>query len=199
MQPTISNLQYITQNSCELSHAEQARLMFSKGINWVQIRMKNHSGNEITQQAKLALEYAKKYDAKLIINDSIEITKNIGAHGVHLGLKDIPVDIARKELGKDFIIGGTANTFEDIKMQITRGADYIGLGPFRFTTTKQKLSPVLGLQGYQNIKNLLDQNNFNVPIVAVGGIEMDDIESLKSVGIEGVAISGALFKKYTEN
>ncbi len=192
----ISKLQYITQDSDKYPHAEQARIMFENGINWVQIRMKNDLDSEIIKQSKKALQYANKYHAKLIINDSIEITKEIGAHGVHLGLKDRSIEEAREYLGQNFIIGGTANTFEDVEIQISKGADYIGLGPFRFTSTKQKLSPIIGLEGYKNLYKNLKEHGFTTPIVAVGGIEIDDIEQLIAVGLHGVAISTALLNKY---
>ncbi len=192
----ISKLQYITQDSDKYSHAEQARIMFENGINWVQIRMKNDSDNEIIKQSKEALEYANKYHAKLIINDSMEIAKEIGAHGIHLGLKDKPIEEAREYLGQHFIIGGTANTFEDIELQISKGADYIGLGPFRYTSTKKKLSPIIGLDGYRNLFSKLKEHDLTIPIVAVGGIGIEDIDQLIAVGLHGVAISTALLNKY---
>ena len=189
-------IQYITRDDEQYSHAEQALLMFRMGIKWVQIRMKNAGDEAIIQQAELALEYANEYGCKLIVNDSISICKAVKAHGLHLGLKDTPVSEARKELGKDVIIGGTANTLEDAFLQAKQGVDYIGLGPFRFTNTKKNLSPVIGLEGYKKIMTDLKERSFDKPITAVGGIEMEDIPSILSTGINGVAISGALLEKY---
>ncbi|NJO87934.1 MAG: hypothetical protein HC831_02460 [Chloroflexia bacterium] len=148
------------------------------------------------KQSKEALKHANKYHAKLIINDSVEITKEIGAHGVHLGLKDRPVEEARGYLGNNFIIGGTANTFEDVEIQISKRVDYIGLGPFRFTSTKEKLSPIIGLEGYKKLYAKFKEQGFKTPIVAVGGIETDDIDQLIAVGLHGVAISTVLLNKY---
>ena len=189
-------IQYITRDDALYTHAEQALLMFRNGIKWVQIRMKNTDDEAIIQQANLALEYADQYGGKLIINDSVTICKMVRSHGIHLGLKDIPVSEARKELGKDVIIGGTANTLKDILYQAKQGCDYIGLGPFRFTDTKKNLSPVIGLEGYKNMKEELKERSFDIPITAVGGIRMEDIPSILSAGINGVAISGALLGNY---
>jgi thiamine-phosphate pyrophosphorylase len=193
----VSALQYITRDNDKFSHSEQAKLMYTNGIDWVQIRMKNATASEIEAESIKALEYARTFNSKLIINDNIEITKEIGAHGVHLGLKDMPVNDAREYLGNDFIIGGTANTIEDLVLQCERGADYVGLGPFRFTTTKKNLSQVIGLEGYKQIVNQTLERRITIPIVAVGGITPDDIDRIKDTGINGVAISGALFEKYS--
>lgn len=190
----ISALQYITNDSYSLSHAEQALLMFQNGIDWVQIRMKNSSEQEIIKETRLALNYADKYNATLILNDHVELAKKIGVHGVHLGLNDVAINKAREILKDDYIIGGTANTFDDINLQFNRGADYIGLGPFRYTTTKKNLSPVLGLEKLKLIQKLICQNSINCPIVVVGGITMEDIKPIKEIGFHGVAISSALLK-----
>ena len=104
----------------------------------------------------------------------MELVKQIGADGVHLGKLDMPIKEARERLGKDFIIGGTANTFEDIRQHAADGADYIGCGPFRFTTTKQKLSPILGLDGYHSILTQMREKGITIPVVAIGGITRED-------------------------
>ncbi len=191
----IAKLQYITRDNDQYSHAEQARLMFEYGINWVQLRMKKNSEIEVLEQAELALRYAKRAHGQLIINDYVNIVKTIGAHGVHLGLNDLPICQAREILGNDIIIGGTANTIEDIKLQVSRGADYVGLGPFRFTETKENLSSIIGIEGYKDIMKELQNLKLNVPMVAVGGIKKDDIEHIINTGIYGIAISGSLFNQ----
>ena len=87
-----------------------------------------------------------------------------------------------------------ANTFDDIERAVADGADYIGLGPFRFTTTKKKLSPVLGIEGYADILNKCRDRGFNVPIVAIGGITLKDIAAIVQTGVSGVAVSGTILK-----
>lgn len=190
----VPKIQYITQDNEQLSHAQQAKLMFEKGIEWVQIRMKNSTPEEIITQAKEAMIYAEKNGGKLIINDSINIALEVNAHGVHLGLHDTPINKARETLGDQKIIGGTANTFQDIVLQSNRGANYIGVGPFRFTSTKAKLSPTLGLKGYKELSTKLSEANINIPLVAVGGINLNDLISIQQTGICAVAISAALLK-----
>ncbi|MCL2413513.1 MAG: thiamine phosphate synthase [Bacteroidales bacterium] len=194
----ISKLQYITQNNNTLSHAEQARLMFENGVSWVQIRMKNVRKEKIAQQVEEALKYAKEFGGTIIVNDHVDICLETQAHGVHVGLSDCSVSDARNILGENFIIGGTANTIDDIELHVKNGADYIGLGPFRFTTTKQNLSTILGEKGYRDIADELEKRNIFTPIIAVGGIEMHEIETLKSCGLHGVAISSSLLKMAME-
>lgn len=194
MKKSIAELQYITQDSKNFTHAEQARLMFEAGVKCVQIRMKNSLKHEILIQAKEALKYARIHEACLLINDSVEIAKEIGADGVHLGLNDLPINEAREIMGDDFIIGGTANTLEDILLQEGRGADYVGLGPFSHTTTKKNLSPIIGLDGYQKIGAALKEHHCAIPVIGVGGIQMEDIGRIKETGLYGVAISSALLK-----
>jgi thiamine-phosphate pyrophosphorylase len=191
----ISRIQYITQDNAQLTHAQQAKLMFENGVDWVQIRMKNCSKEAIIVQAKEALFYARALGGKLIINDHIDICKELGADGVHVGLSDTDVAETRAYLGNNFIIGGTANTIEDIQLHLKNGADYIGLGPFRFTTTKKNLSPIIGLDGYKQLVAEMQKRNIQIPVVAVGGIMMTDIEDIQSVGLYGVAISTALLNE----
>jgi len=192
----IANIQYITQDHPQLSHAAQAKLMFENGISWVQIRMKNSTKNEFILQAAEAMEYAKAYNGILIINDHVDICQAVGAHGVHVGLSDTNVAEARNLLGSEAIIGGTANIIEDIELHISNGADYVGLGPFRFTTTKKNLSPIIGLEGYKLLVVEMKKRNINIPVVAVGGITMEDISLIQETGLYGVAISTALLNKF---
>jgi len=192
----VPKIQYITRDDAHLSHLEQAELMFRNGIEWVQIRMKNSSDEERVKTSAKAIKSAKKFGGKLIINDSLEIAREVGAHGIHLGLNDCSIRSAREVLGPDVIIGGTANTVDDILTQVKRGADYVGVGPFRFTETKKNLSPVIGLAGYKEIIKKLKQSGIQTPLVAVGGITINDIEKLIQLGLSGVAISGALLDEY---
>ena len=95
-------------------------------------------------------------------------------------------------LGSSFIIGGTANTFEDVKAHHEASANYIGCGPFRFTTTKKNLSPVLGLDGYRHIVKQMKDANIQLPIVAIGGITAEDIPAIMQTGVTGIALSGTI-------
>ncbi len=192
-------IQYITQDNDQLSHSEQALAMFRNGIRWVQLRMKDVPDESIVSEANKILAYAREYDATLILNDSVELARQLGVKAVHLGLNDMPLDKARNVLGDDVIIGGTANTIEQIKLQVQRGADYVGVGPFRFTTTKKNLSPTLGLQAYATLLQQMEEAAVNVPLFAVGGITLNDFEDLKKAGVQHFAVSGDLLNRYLMN
>jgi thiamine-phosphate pyrophosphorylase len=188
----ISSLQYITQDVDEFTHQHLAERACNAGIDWIQLRIKDKSENEIITIAQETKNICDKYNATLIINDHVTIAKAINAHGVHLGKTDMDAAQAREILGENFIIGGTANTFNDIVELASKGVDYIGLGPFRFTTTKKNLSPVLGLNGYKSIIDECKLNNIHVPIIAIGGITNDDTKQLYTCGISGIAVSSAI-------
>jgi thiamine-phosphate pyrophosphorylase len=188
----ISSLHYITQDTDAYTHPQLAERACIAGVEWVQLRIKDKPDAEVLMLAKQTKAICDKYNATLIINDKVHIAKAINAGGVHLGKNDMDVAEARKIVGNDFIIGGTANTFEDIKKLYNDGVDYIGLGPFRFTTTKKNLSPVLGLEGYQKIIEQCNRNNINIPIIAIGGITTEDVDDIYSCGVYGIAVSGAI-------
>jgi thiamine-phosphate pyrophosphorylase len=182
----ISNLHFITTS------AEQAEQACAGGVRWVQLRLKNTPYAEWKQRALEIQQVCQRYGATLIINDNPQVAQEIGADGVHLGQQDMPADNARSILGPDYIIGGTANTFADIERLVAAGVDYIGLGPFRFTTTKEKLSPILGMEGYSAIMDQCLTAGLDVPIIAIGGIQNDDVALLMSTLVHGIAVSGAI-------
>lgn len=186
-----TSFQFITHQNERFSYLEGAYLALIGGCDWVQLRMKGATDEEvepIARKLKLACEGA---GATFILDDRVELVKKLQIDGVHLGKNDMPVDEARKFLGDEFIIGGTANTFDDIRRLHEQGADYIGCGPFRYTTTKEKLSPVLGIEGYRQIIEQMRENKISLPMVAIGGLTPDDIDPLAELGI-GVAMSGTI-------
>ena len=144
-------LQFITHPSENMTILEEIENVVAGGCKWVQLRMKDAEKEEIKEVARKAKEICKKNDVILVIDDYVDIAKELELDGVHLGKNDMPVDEARKLLGEEFIIGATANTFEDIEALRHTDIDYIGLGPFRFTSTKKNLSPVIGIDGYAEI------------------------------------------------
>lgn len=190
----ISNLQFITHFTEKISYLDSARLALEGGCRWIQLRMKGAEADEIIPVARQIRKWCDEKNAILLLDDHVELVKEVGADGVHLGKNDMPVDEARNILGPEFIIGGTANTFEDIRMHYEKGADYIGCGPFRFTTTKEKLSPVLGLEGYRSITSQMRQAGIALPIVAIGGITADDIPGIMQTGVTGIALSGTILR-----
>ncbi|RZK82310.1 MAG: thiamine phosphate synthase [Pedobacter sp.] len=190
----IDKLHYISQPAADGTHLTAIAEALNAGCKWIQLRIKNQPESDVLNQAKEAVKLCTKHDAKLIVNDYPEIALQAGAYGLHLGLDDMSVASARAIVGDNLIIGGTANTFDHIIQRIKEGVDYVGLGPYRFTTTKKKLSPILGLNGYRYIMEKLTQANITIPIIAIGGIQPEDIPGIIELDLYGVAMSGAITK-----
>jgi thiamine-phosphate pyrophosphorylase len=197
MKHEIGKLQFITLAHEKLSHSEQAIRAIRSGCRWVQLRMKATDDATILAEAKRILAVAEAHNAVLIINDRADLVLECGAQGVHLGKSDMTVTEARKLLGEHKIIGATANTLDDIKALALQQPDYIGLGPFRFTTTKKNLSPILGLDGYKSILQAMKNQNINLPVVAIGGIVADDVAAILTTGVHGIALAGAIVANET--
>ena len=185
-------IQFITHSNNRYGYVDGARLALEGGCRWVQLRMKEATEAEFMAAAAEIGRLCKEHGATFVLDDHVEWVEKTGADGVHLGKNDMPIDEARKILGNDKIIGGTANTFEDVERLYRQGVDYIGCGPFRFTTTKKNLSPVLGLEGYQHIVDQMKSHGINLPIVAIGGILESDIKSILATGVSGIAVSGGI-------
>lgn len=185
-------IQFITHSNNRYGYVDGARLALEGGCRWVQLRMKEATEAEFMAAAAEIGRLCKEHGATFVLDDHVEWVEKTGADGVHLGKNDMPIDEARKILGNDKIIGGTANTFEDVDRLYRQGANYIGCGPFRFTTTKKNLSPVLGLEGYQHIVDQMKSHDINLPIVAIGGILESDIKSILATGVSGIAVSGGI-------
>ena len=185
-------IQFITHTNSRYGYTDGARMALEGGCRWIQLRMKDATDDEVRPIAHEIRKLCTEYGAKFILDDRVNLVIETGADGVHLGKNDMPVDEARRVLGTHYIIGGTANTFDDIQRLARQGADYIGCGPFRFTTTKKKLSPILGLEGYQRIVKQMHDANINLPIVAIGGIKAEDIPAIMQTGVTGIAVSGAV-------
>ena len=187
-------LQFITHQTERYSYLDSARMALEGGCKWIQLRMKDAPLDEVERVALELKPLCKQHDALLVLDDHVELTKKLEVDGVHLGKNDMPIAEARRVLGEGFIIGGTANTFDDVKAHYQAGADYIGCGPFRFTTTKKNLSPVLGLEGYRSIIARMEKEGIDLPVVAIGGITYDDIPQLLQTGINGIAMSGSILR-----
>ncbi|ADY51948.1 thiamine-phosphate diphosphorylase [Pseudopedobacter saltans DSM 12145] len=188
----ISKIQYISQPDSRGSHITNVQKALDAGCTWIQLRIKNKPLDWVYREAESAKVLCKSYQSRLIINDFIQLAKDLDSDGVHLGLQDGSVTVAREILGWDKIIGGTANTFDDVVKRSGEQVDYIGLGPYAFTQTKEKLSPILGLLSYEQILAQMKVSGINIPIIAIGGIQIKDMRALSKLGIYGFAISGLL-------
>lgn len=187
-------LQFITHYTEQYTYLDSVRMALEGGCRWVQLRMKDTPIEEILPIAIETKKLCESYDATFIIDDHVELIQEVQAEGVHLGKKDAPIAEARRILGNKYIIGGTANTYEDVKNLYSAGADYIGCGPFRYTTTKKNLNPILGLEGYKSIIQQAKKNSINLPIIAIGGITVEDIPAIMATGINGIALSGSILR-----
>jgi thiamine-phosphate pyrophosphorylase len=188
----IAKLHYITQALQGKSHAEAAAAACAAGADWVQLRVKDQPYDLWKEEALQTQAVCRTYGSAFLINDNVRLAAEIDADGVHLGKTDMSPVEARELLGAEKIIGGTANTFEDVQQLVAAGVDYIGLGPLRFTSTKQNLSPILGSSGYSLMLHQCQMAGIKTPIVAIGGILAADVAPLLAAGVHGVAVSSVI-------
>ena len=174
--PEAFSLQFITHGDTPDEVAQGALAAVEGGCRWVQIRMKGAGAAEVEQMA-LRLAPVRRQGVTLLV-----------------GKNDMPVAEARRLLGPGKILGATANTLADLEAAARAGADYVGLGPFRFTTTKKNLSPVLGTDGYRTIMAACRRDGIALPVVAIGGITADDIPEILQAGVQGIAVSGTILR-----
>ena len=187
-------LQFITHKNERHGYLDGAEAALRGGCRWIQLRMKDEPDESVIAAGRRLAPLCRAAGATFIIDDHVALVNAVGADGVHLGKNDMPVAEARRILGPDRIIGAPANTFDDIAAAVTSGADYIGLGPFRFTETKKRLSPILGLEGYRDIMAHCRRAGYSIPVVAIGGITPEDIEAIMATGVTGIALSGTILR-----
>ncbi len=185
-------LQYITNTHCGRSIPEQVKAVLEGGCRWVQLRMKDASQEEVAEMARQIKPLTDEKEAFLIINDYVDVCRDVNCTGVHLGKTDMLPSKARMELGPLAVIGVTANTFEDIEAVRALDIDYIGMGPFADTRTKENVAPILGISGIANLCNEMNAAEINIAHVAVGGVKLDDVQALLEAGCDGIAVSGAI-------
>lgn len=185
-------LQYITHSIEDLAPEDQALQVLEAGAEWIQFRHKGQLTHTVLEEAQDIKMLCETFDAKLIVNDHIDLAQKIGAAGVHLGQNDRPIAEAREALGPNAIIGATANTMQEALKAIDEGADYIGFGPYRATNTKKDHAEPLNIEPYAQLIQTLRMMNKLKPVYAIGGIELNDIEALMATGIQGVAVSSAI-------
>lgn len=197
-------LMFITHRTEKYTEYDEVKMAVEGGCTWIQLRMKDTMNRktvvDISYLCYDKLDTSYYINPKIIycINDNLEIALECGGTALHLGKEDLPVskawEIVSHKLESDevFWIGATANSFEDIQQAVKEKASYIGLGPYRHTETKKKLSPVLGLEGYRNIIRQCKEAGYEIPIFAIGGIRLEDVGPLMETGITGIAVSGAI-------
>ena len=184
----ISKLQFITKN------ATSAELACKGGADWIQLRLKNVSYEDYRTAALEVQAVCRKYGTTFIVNDNVKLALEINADGVHVGKTDpLPQECIDAMLGRGGIIGCTVNAIEDFVHLSGKPVSYLGCGPFRFTNTKQNLSPVLGIDGYKKLfAQAKDMGLVIPPVIGIGGVLESDVNELLSTGLYGVAVSGAV-------
>lgn len=187
-------LQFISHHTDHISYLDGIRMALKGGCRWVQLRVKDAKDEDVLPVAREAQRMCREAGAAFVIDDRVEMVRALHADGVHLGKSDMPISEARRILGDGYIIGGTANTLDDVKRHYADGADYVGCGPFRFTTTKKRLSPILGADGYRSIISGMQEAAISIPVVAIGGITPEDIPEIMSTGVKGIAVSGSILR-----
>lgn len=184
-------LYFITNSDTAEGTVNQARAAIEGGCRCVQIRMKDATMEVVSEVTAEVTHYARPFGCNVMVDDHVEIAAEGIADGVHIGKKDMKPEEARKMLGSMPILGFTANSIEDIHNAEGLPIDYLGIGPFRETTTKKNAAAPLGLSTYHNLKKGVD---YTVPYVAIGSVGIADIQPLMTAGAMGVAVSAAIAK-----
>ncbi len=180
---------FVTHATTTAEILEQIDLVLRQGLaDIVELRIKNAPWETFLHTAREALALCHAYGIPLLINDRVDIALLTGADGVHLGQRDMSPTEARRLLGEHALIGLTCNSAEDLTTARTLPIDYVGIGPFRFTSTKKKLAPILGLEGYR----ALQLHSLPLPAYAIGSVSPEDIPDLYALGLYGVAMSSNL-------
>lgn len=185
-------LQFITNTDVKMPVVEQVQKALAGGCRWIQVRMKEATDAEVAEVVKVIKPLCMEVEAFLILNDRVDLAKDLDVGGVHIGKEDMSPSEARLKLGPAAVIGVTANTFDDVKAVSALDIDYIGLGPYKDTSTKKKLAPILGVDGIRDICLQMRRAEIDIATVAVGGITLADVQSLMLTGINGIAVSGAI-------
>lgn len=167
-----------------LSHAEQVKRLVDGGAEIIQLREKWTSPKDFYEQAKEALEIARKSNVKIIINDRIDIALTLKADGVHLGQDDILPEHARKILGEKVIIGFSTHNLQQVVEAVKFPIDYVAIGPVFATKTKENPDNIIGIKSIKNVREAIG----DFPLVAIGGINLENFQEVLETGANSVAI-----------
>jgi thiamine-phosphate pyrophosphorylase len=189
MKKYISKFHYLTQDLPGRSHAAQVQIACQAGANWVQYRCLSKTEEELVAEINELAVICDDWGATLIITNHYHLLDRVDAQGVHI--EDFDADLAaiRDHIGEDKTLGASATNVDRLlQVQHTGVVDYCGYGPFAHTDTKPNNKPLLGFEGYR----VLQRHPINIPVIAVGGIQLNDVDPLMATGIYGIAISGAI-------
>ncbi|MES2828517.1 MAG: thiamine phosphate synthase [Bacteroidota bacterium] len=192
MKKFIEKLHFITHDIEQHTHIEQARIACEAGAKWIQYRCLTKGDDELLKDINVIADLCDDWGATLIVTDHIHLNGMADIQGFHI--EDMEADFValREKLGEAVTIGGSSNTIDGLIRLATEGADYAGFGPFKITTTKPNKAPLLGIEEYTKAISVLNERQINLPILAVGGVTVNDIEPLLKTGVFGIAASSAI-------
>ncbi|MBC7418818.1 MAG: thiamine phosphate synthase [Pedobacter sp.] len=193
----IEKLQFITHDIPERTHIEQVTLACEAGAKWIQYRCLSKTDDELLKDINAIAEICDDWGSTLIVTDHVHFAGKADIQGFHIEDMDADFIALRKKLGNDLTLGGSANTLENLLRLAKTGADYFGFGPFAETKTKPNDYPFITLADYKNAVEKFKELNLDLPIFAVGGVALKDVEELMETGIYGIAVSHAL--NFTDN
>ena len=166
---------------------EQVEEIVQSGATFIQLREKNLDYDSFVTEGREIRKITDRYNIPFVINDNIDVALAVGADGVHVGQKDLEARKCRELIGDDMILGVSAQTKEQALLAEKSGADYIGVGAVFETSTKTDAKPV----SYDTLKEIC--SSVSIPVIAIGGINEDNIQKLKGSHIDGVAVISAVF------
>jgi thiamine-phosphate pyrophosphorylase len=189
MMKQIGRLHVLTDVTLQsrFSHIELTRLAIAGGADTIQFRQKTGSTREMIATAREMKTLCSRADVMLVVNDRIDVALASEADGVHLGQDDFPIALARKYLGRDRTIGGSAATLEEARTCLAAGADYIGFGPVYPTTSKDDAGPV---SGNDTLSRVVAE--MQLPIIAIGGVTVSNAAAVVRAGARGIAVISAV-------
>ncbi|MEO6524223.1 MAG: thiamine phosphate synthase [Mucilaginibacter sp.] len=189
MKKYVSRFNYLTQDLPNLSHAQQTQMACQAGVNWIQYRCLNKSDEEMIPEIHEIASICDDWGATLILTNHYHLLDKVDAQGVHIEGMDADLSAIRDIISDEKTLGASATDLERILSLQQQGfADYVGYGPFAHTDTKPNDYPLLGFNAYRD----LEKHPVTIPIIAVGGIQLNDAENLMQTGIAGIAVSGAV-------
>lgn len=193
MQKYISKFHYLTQDLPHQSHLEQVSTACESGANWIQYRCFSKNEEQLLDEINRIAEICDDWGTTLIVTDHVSLLSKADIQGLHIEDMNADFKSIRNIIGPDKTFGASANTIEDIIRIAESGVvDYIGCGPFAVTHTKPNDYPLLGVEGYKEITEKMQDLGISIPLLAVGGVGADDVAPLLQAGVYGVAISAAV-------
>ena len=192
MKKFIEKFQFITHDIHQLTHIEQAQIACESGAKWIQYRCLTKDDEALLKDINVIAEICDDWGATLIVTNHVHLNRKADIQGFHIEDMDADFIKLREHLGEDITIGGSSNTAEGLLRLAAEGVDYAGCGPFNITTTKPNNSALLGVEGYAKVAGLLKEKEIDMPVLAVGGITLEDVDALMATGIFGIAASSAI-------